>query len=314
MNRQLKYYLQATLIGMDLFILNLSYFISRIFLYEIMNENIPESFYSSYFLFWLLINACWIIISFYFGIYNEKSILYFEIFTKRSAQVYFLWIIIMLFYLFLAREFRLSRFFIVSTITFFGAGLIINRFLYLGIKRYFRQQNTLMNRVIIIGYNETAKKLENYFEEEGLNTHLVGFVENVENVKELTHHPVFPDITNTIKVAEDLDVHEIFSTISPEQNQYIYQLMKDAEMKCIRFKVVPDLSIFFTKPVLIDYIRDLPVLSFRSEPLEDIGNRVKKRILDVTVSFLVVIFILSWLFPLLGLLIYLESRGPILFK
>jgi putative colanic acid biosynthesis UDP-glucose lipid carrier transferase len=54
--------------------------------------------------------------------------------------------------------------------------------------------------------------------------------------------------------------------------------MKDAEMKCIRFKVVPDLSVFLTKPVLIDYIRDLPVLSFRSEPVEDIGNRVKKRI------------------------------------
>jgi putative colanic acid biosynthesis UDP-glucose lipid carrier transferase len=90
--------------------------------------------------------------------------------------------------------------------------------------------------------------------------------------------------------------------------------MKDAEMKCIRFKVVPDLSVFFTKPVLIDYIRDLPVLSFRSEPLEDIGNRVKKRILDIVVSALVVIFILSLLFPLLGLLIYLESPGPILFK
>jgi putative colanic acid biosynthesis UDP-glucose lipid carrier transferase len=314
MNRQLKHYLQASLIGMDLFILNLSYFLSRIFLYEIMNENIPESFYSSYFLFWLLINASWIIISFYFGIYNEKSILHFETFTKRSAQVYFLWIVIMLFYLFFSREFKLSRFFIISTITIFGTGLIINRFLYLSIKKYFRKQSNLLSKVMIIGYNDTARKLENYFEEEGLNMRLVGFVENSENVSELTHHPIFPDITKTIKVAEDLDVQEIFSTISPEQNHYIYQLMKDAEMKCIRFKVVPDLSVFFTKPVLIDYIRDLPVLSFRSEPLEDIGNRVKKRILDIVVSALVVIFILSWLFPLLGLLIYLESPGPILFK
>jgi hypothetical protein len=29
---------------------------------------------------------------------------------------------------------------------------------------------------MIIGYNDTARKLESYFEEEGLNMRLVGFV------------------------------------------------------------------------------------------------------------------------------------------
>jgi putative colanic acid biosynthesis UDP-glucose lipid carrier transferase len=90
--------------------------------------------------------------------------------------------------------------------------------------------------------------------------------------------------------------------------------MSDAERECIRFKVVPNLAYFFSKPVIVDYIRDLPILSLRSEPLEDVGNRLKKRILDVTVSFLVCIFILSWLIPILGLLIIIESRGPIFFS
>jgi putative colanic acid biosynthesis UDP-glucose lipid carrier transferase len=77
--------------------------------------------------------------------------------------------------------------------------------------------------------------------------------------------------------------------------------------------VVPDLSIFVNKPVVINYVRDLPVLSMRSEPLDDVGNRFKKRTLDVAVSLLVTIFILSWLVPILGLLIMLESRGPVFF-
>jgi putative colanic acid biosynthesis UDP-glucose lipid carrier transferase len=58
----------------------------------------------------------------------------------------------------------------------------------------------------------------------------------------------------------------------------------------------------------------MPVLSLRSEPLQDVGNRFKKRILDVVISLLVVILVLSWLIPLIGLLIFLESRGPIFFK
>jgi putative colanic acid biosynthesis UDP-glucose lipid carrier transferase len=134
------------------------------------------------------------------------------------------------------------------------------------------------------------------------------------NVTELTPYPILSDIKNVLQVAKDLDVQEIFSTITPEQNEYIYTLMNQAEMECIRFKVVPNLSYFFSKPVIIDYIRDLPILSLRSEPLEDVGNRFKKRILDVVVSFLVVVFVLSWLIPILGLLIILESKGPIFFS
>lgn len=38
-----------------------------------------------------------------------------------------------------------------------------------------------------------------------------------------------------------------------------------------------------------------------------------KRLIDVVVSTLVLIFILSWLIPVVGLLILIESKGPILF-
>jgi putative colanic acid biosynthesis UDP-glucose lipid carrier transferase len=186
--------------------------------------------------------------------------------------------------------------------------------MYLGLSNYFKKRNHLFNKVLIIGYNETAKKLENYFEEEGFNTRLVGFIEDEKNITELTRHPILADIKHTIQTAVEQDVQEIFSTITPEQNNYIYTLMNKAETECIRFKVVPDLSVFINKPVSIKYYRDLPVLSLRSEPLDDVGNRIKKRVLDVVISSLVVIFILSWLVPLLGLLIYLENKGPIFFK
>jgi len=38
-----------------------------------------------------------------------------------------------------------------------------------------------------------------------------------------------------------------------------------------------------------------------------------KRVFDVVVSFFVCVFCLSWLFPLIALLIKLESKGPVLF-
>jgi putative colanic acid biosynthesis UDP-glucose lipid carrier transferase len=117
-----------------------------------------------------------------------------------------------------------------------------------------------------------------------------------------------------LQVAKELDIQEIFSTITPEQNNNIYDLMDQSQKECIRFKIVPDLSIFIRKEVHIEYMGDLPILSLRSEPLEDVGNRVQKRVLDITVSFLVIVLILSWLIPIIGLLIVLESKGPVFFK
>jgi putative colanic acid biosynthesis UDP-glucose lipid carrier transferase len=310
MNKQLKSYLQNSLIALDLIVLNFTFLITSI----ILKENVGKTFTDSYIEFWMVSNIFWILLSFSVRTYSDSNIINFEYFTKRTSQTFLLWIIGLLFYLFFSRQIELSRIFILSIIIIFGFFLFLNRFLYLGLSNYFKNKNHLFNKVIIIGYNDTAKKLENYFEEEGFNTHLLGFIEDEKNINELTRHPILADLKHAMQVAIDLDVQEIFSTITPEQNNYIYTLMNKAETECIRFKVVPDLSVFINKPVIINYIRELPVLSLRSEPLDDVGNRVKKRILDVAVSLLVVIFILSWLVPILGLLIYLESKGPIFFS
>lgn len=310
MNRQFERYLQISLILLDLLALNIVYFFCRLFL----KDHIPGNSSFAYFEYWILLNTIWFLLSFLLRTYAEKVILNFEYFTKRTIQVYLFWIILILIYLFFSREFTISRAFIISTIISFGFVLLINRFLYLGIKNYFKNSHYLIKKVIILGYNDTAKKLAKYFEEDAINTRLIGFIEDNKNIHELSHYPVLCDISETLEVAKELDAQEIFSTITPEQNKDIYSLMYQAEKECIRFKIVPNLSVFITREVHIDYFGDLPILSLRSEPLDDVGNRIKKRSLDIIVSFFVIVLILSWLIPLLGLLIFLESRGPIFFK
>jgi putative colanic acid biosynthesis UDP-glucose lipid carrier transferase len=196
----------------------------------------------------------------------------------------------------------------------FGVALLTNRFLYLGIKNYFKNSHHLIKKVIILGYNDTAKKLAKYFEDDGINTELIGFVEDNNKMYELTHYPVLSNLSGALQIAKEMDVQEIFSTITPEQNKEIYNLMYQAEKECIRFKIVPNLSVFITREVHIEYFGDLPILSLRSEPLDDVGNRLKKRILDIVVSLFVIVFVLSWMVPILAILIFLESGESVFFK
>lgn len=310
MNRQFERYLQITLIALDLIVLNVVYFLCQL----IFSSRIGLFPMDTYLLYWTISNALWLVLSFFLRSYTDKIILRFESFTKRTIQVYLIWIIFIMFYLFFSRELKISRLFIVFTIVIFGMGLMVNRFIYLGINRYFKNKDFFLKKVLILGYNDTAKKLAKYLEEEGINTQLVGYIENFENVQELSDYPVLGDMQNTLRVAKKMEVQEIFSTITPEQNRDIYRLMHQSENECIRFRIVPNLSIFITREVHIEYFGELPILSLRSEPLDDVGNRIKKRSLDIVVSLFAIIFILSWLLPLLGLLIYLESGRPIFFK
>lgn len=310
MNRQFKHYLQIILIILDFSALNIVFFVSKF----LFSEKVGLSEINSYIEFWVILNLFWLILSLICRTYASNTIINFDFFTRRTVQVFLLWVIAILFYLFFLRKFDISRFVIFIIFINFSLGLFFNRFLFLGIHYHFKTKDFLLKRILIVGYNPIAKKLETYLEEEAFNIKLLGFVEDQENVTELTKHPILSDISKTIETAKQLNVEEIFSTITPEQNKFIYKLMSMAEKEFIRFKIVPDLSFFVNKQVHIDYIRDMPILSMRSEPLVDVGNRLKKRALDLVVSILVIVFILSWLIPLLGILIILESKGPIIFS
>ncbi|MFC5412569.1 sugar transferase [Larkinella bovis] len=64
---------------------------------------------------------------------------------------------------------------------------------------------------------------------------------------------------------------------------------------------------------MIDLLQPDSSYYVASETTSGKQQPVVKRAFDISVSLLVTLFILSWLIPIIGLLIRLESRGPILF-
>lgn len=309
MNKQYERYLQIILVCLDLFALNVILFLGETLLVNIVSVETKNS----YLRYWSVSNGGWLVLCYFGGAYAKKTIMHFIQFIKRTIQVFIIWIVLLFIYLFFYRELLLSRVFISITVAAFGVGLLANRFFYFAIRRYLTKHRKMVKRVLILGLNDTARKLTEYLEDEGLNTRMMGYIEDDDKVTQLANYPVLAELKNTLVIAKDLEIEEIYSTITPEENNHIYDLMYESEKECIRFKIVPNLSLFIKRDIHIDYFGDLPVLSLRNEALDDVGNRLKKRLLDIAVSVPVTIFILSWLLPLLGLLIYLESGPPVFF-
>lgn len=301
-------FLQGFLLGFDLLTLNVL-FISA---YWIL-DRIPDNFFAFYVKFGALLNGSWIFVSWAFNLYNEETIGSFESFSRRTIRIYIGWLCLGLLYLFFLRQFQISRIFTTTCLAGYGLVLVFNRIAYLFAFYLFRKSKHLTRNVLIVGYNNMSKKVVEYLESDLANTHIIGFCEEPKNVTELTNYPVISKIETAIRTSHALHVDEIYSTIAPEQDPRIYKLMKQADQECVHFKIVPDLTQFINRSVNLSYLKDLPVLSTRKEPLDEYGNKVKKRVFDVIVSFLAIVFVLSWLIPILGLLIITESYGPIFF-
>lgn len=63
----------------------------------------------------------------------------------------------------------------------------------------------------------------------------------------------------------------------------------------------------------LEYYDTYPILLFKKFPLDDFWNQFIKRLFDILFSLFVIIFILSWLYPLIAIAILLESGKPVIY-
>lgn len=91
-------------------------------------------------------------------------------------------------------------------------------------------------------------------------------------------------------------------------------IVKIADSLNIKVSSIPELAFYDFKNFFISKIYTVPYVSINELPLDNLFNISIKRIFDIVFSLLVIILILSWMIPIFGFFIKLESKGPIFFS
>jgi hypothetical protein len=86
-----------------------------------------------------------------------------------------------------------------------------------------------------------------------------------------------------------------------------------SEANLIPVSYIPDSIYNGLTELKVTYIDTLPIFEVKRFPLDLSINRAVKRMIDLLLAVLCLIFVLSWLFPILALLIYYDNKGPIFF-
>jgi putative colanic acid biosynthesis UDP-glucose lipid carrier transferase len=166
------------------------------------------------------------------SIYQDTYIYSFEKFSRRTMTAYVYLLALEMIYLFFNKDAQISRLFLLSILSSFAISLLINRFLHLAMQQFFQSKDHIVRKVMIIGYNERAKKLAGYLEQEPIKTEIVGFCEEEENVNELSLYPIVGGIGDAIEASKLHEVTEYFLPLPPNNN-----------------RVYTNLSMMLTRPV-----------------------------------------------------------------
>jgi putative colanic acid biosynthesis UDP-glucose lipid carrier transferase len=86
-----------------------------------------------------------------------------------------------------------------------------------------------------------------------------------------------------------------------------------ADENYIKVKMIPGKSLQLEKSLSFSRYGDFFVINVNDIPLDHPLNSIAKRVFDLAFASFVTVFILSWLIPLVGILIKMESRGPVFF-
>lgn len=168
--------------------------------------------------------------------------------------------------------------------------------------------------VAIWGFNKTSIELATQLETNSYFIHFVGII-NEDSSEDFKSREAFNfALTTAIHRASISSINELYIVAKPDfivDLNYFFEL---GDQYCMRLKFIPDFSMISKVHFSTGNLNNFHVIKPRNEPLQNAYNRLTKRIFDLIFSLVVIVFVLSWLYPILAYLIKKQSPGPVLFK
>ena len=162
-------------------------------------------------------------------------------------------------------------------------------------------------KTIIIGNDESVSELKEFF----INQKELGY-ENRRTFK--FNHPSDLNLEECFDFILTRNIDEVYCSANELDESQISLLITFCENNFKILKFISKRGGLLSKKLKTDTYGLSTVQSLREMPLSNDFNTILKRTFDIVFSLVVIIFLLSWITPIIALIIKIESRGPVFFK
>lgn len=298
MNDRSQKLLRAFQLFGDIVLLNVVFAISGWLRFDDLKvEN--EAYYNYYIQLLIFFNLSWALISIAFRIYDLRPGTEIRTSVGKSINALLAHLVLFTVLAFSLKGDYYSRLFLIYFYSGFGVLVLIVRMLFITLWRNWLRTGRYARKVWLIGESAAGKSFADEIElhpEYGYR--LLKSPSTVEEARSLIEKGEVPTELFCAFTRGDTTLGEWYVL---------------AESQGIRFRFLPELKWTNIRHARVDLLGDVPVLVPRKEPLSYWHSRLLKRSFDLMVSTIVIVGLLSWLLPILAILIRVDSSGNPIF-
>lgn len=251
----------------------------------------------------------------YLDVYERSATLRFRYVALRILKASIMWLCA---FISLAALFRstpeMSRIFVGFAAVLVPASLLLWRGLFCAMLHRSKALLSLRQRLVFIGWNPAAERLATYFEEAGSAYELVGCLDALSvpldgrpTVRMLGH------VKDIEEIIPRLGIDVVILTDGQCERDESIWLANVCEKEMAQFKVIPSYFQILLSGLHLETMKGVPMLGISRLPLDRLHNVLLKRLVDI-IGASVGLLLSAPIIAICGLLVYLESPGPIFYR
>ena len=298
MKKRYSYLIRPLQFFLDIFIINFIVY----YVYD-------KAYFNLYFLSY--ISVFWLLISYFLGFYKVYRFTKVLRLLTLLGKQFPLFILGYFAYFGIFREGEIvnNQFLILVLIL---SSITVVKFLWFFMLKKYREFGNNYRTTIVVGFDDSAKNIIKLFKNKSnLGYKYLGFFSN----KKYKNKEQLGDLKTIFSYLRENLVDEIYCSISVLDQEQIKKINKFSIEKNIELKLIPNFNELYSKNQSVEFYDDtLMVLNVNKLPFEFEESFYIKRIFDIFFSLFVIIFLLSWLIPIIWFFVKLESKGSLIFK
>lgn len=258
--------------------------------------------------------VCWFFAARVIGLYKDFRAISFAIewtFFLKTLIIYALLTSFIFSQVIKEYPFRLTHLLLLSALIFviFPIQKVVNRILF----KRLRNSKQVRRKVLIVGAGDSAMNFyQHYVKDNHYGYALTGFID--DNINPSLNGHYLGKTSDIDKVIANHELDDIVVAMPISDESQLEKIVSVGEREGKRVKIIPHYQRFSTGRIHVGTLGSLPIITLRSLPLDVADNRIYKRFFDIIFSALVITLLLSWMIPIISLIIKLTSKGPVFFK
>ena len=184
--------------------------------------------------------------------------------------------------------------------------LAVKLFIYYFLRRYRLLYGANYRTVVLLGKNKNTNPLKAFFKENldyGYKLIKVFTMEGDKREK----------VDGCLSFVLENNIDEIYCATADLSDKQIREIIHFADNNLKTLKFIPDEKQILSRNVKFEYYDYIPVIPSRNILQDETLNKIIKRVFDFLFSLLIIFSILSWLTPIMALIIKWDSKGPVFF-